>query len=161
MSQTKDIVSRDRPGRGLDPQMCGVIQCRAESILAVQDQYRHSIDVALDSLMEKYNGVTVQSSTSRDTSKLPTRHVSGPFISSCSERTTPERMPRVPGQNKAVHGRGRVRESDPAVVQWKRHVSGRRRDHTAKVVTPGADDIDIDFTLLGDSSVDELYGGLF
>jgi hypothetical protein len=161
MSQSKNIASRDRFDGDCDPQMCGVIQRHTGSIVALQDQCGFSTDIASDPLTGKDNGVTIQGSSSRNTSKLMKRDVSGTFVSSCGESTVPERVRRVPEQCKAVHVRGHVRGSNPAVVQWERHASGRRRDHTARAATPRADDLDIGFTLLGDSGADKSHEDLF
>jgi hypothetical protein len=161
MSQTKNMVPRDRLDQDRDPQMCGVIQHRTGSIVALQDQCGHSTDIASDPLTGKDNGVTVQSSSSRVTSELLKRNPSERLVSSCGQSTAPESVPRVPGQKTAVHGRGHARGSDPAVVQWQRHASGRRHDHTISAATPRTDDLDINFTTLGDPKADEPHEGLF
>jgi hypothetical protein len=47
------------------------------------------------------------------------------------------------------------------VLQWKRYASDKRRDHTARAATSRADDLDIDFALLGDPKADEPHGDSF
>jgi hypothetical protein len=160
MSQTKNIISQDRLDRDRDPRICGVIQPRAASVVAVQDQCGHSIDIASDPLTIKDNGTTVQSSTSRDTSDSPKRNLCGRFVSPCGQSTAPESVPRIPWQNKGVHGMDYVGGSDPTVVRWKRHASDKRRNHTARAAAFRADALDIDFTLLGDSEADKSHEDL-
>lgn len=114
-----------------------------------------------DRCKRKNNSITARNLVSRVLSAATKRDISKPFVSPYDQITAHESVSEVPEPSKAVHNKRCNHDSESTVVQWKRYASDRRRDHSARAATPRADDLDIDFALLGDPKADEPHGDSF